>query len=46
MRYVVERLADDGKWYAWGVYDDLDRATKACVWLQEMGQYARTRSEY
>ena len=42
MKFRVERLCEeDGVWYAWGVYDDADRAMKACEFLRELGNFAR-----
>ena len=47
MMYRVERLCEEnGQWYPWGTYEDLDKAVEVCSMFQSMGTYARVVSVY
>ena len=36
MKYRLERRLDDGRWYAWGTYSDINALVRAAA---ELGHY-------
>jgi hypothetical protein len=41
-KYVLERKLDNGNWYAWGVYTDVEALVKAGA---ELGGYGYTETK-